>query len=90
MAVLFVLSSIGIDVAPLLASAGVVGIAIGFGAQTIIRDFLSGVFMIMENQYGVGDVVTVNGITGTVEGVGLRITRSATSKGRSGTSPTDR
>ena len=73
-AVLFALSSIGIDVAPLLASAGIAGIAIGFGAQTIIRDFLSGVFMILENQYGVGDVVTVNGITGTVEDVGLRIT----------------
>jgi small conductance mechanosensitive channel len=73
-ALLFALSSIGIDVAPLLASAGIAGIAIGFGAQTIIRDFLSGVFMILENQYGVGDVVTVNGITGTVEDVGLRIT----------------
>jgi small conductance mechanosensitive channel len=73
-AVLFALGSVGVDVAPLLASAGIAGIAIGFGAQTIIRDFLSGVFMILENQYGVGDVVTVNGITGTVEDVGLRIT----------------
>jgi small-conductance mechanosensitive channel len=73
-AVLVALGSVGIDVAPLLASAGIAGIAIGFGAQTIIRDFLSGVFMILENQYGVGDVVTVNGITGTVEDVGLRIT----------------
>ena len=73
-AVLFAMSSVGIDVAPLLASAGIAGIAIGFGAQTIIRDFLSGVFMILENQFGVGDVVTVNGITGTVEDVGLRIT----------------
>ena len=63
-AILFALASIGIDVAPLLASAGIAGIAIGFGAQTIIRDFLSGVFMILENQYGVGDVVTVNGVTG--------------------------
>jgi small-conductance mechanosensitive channel len=73
-AVLFALSSVGLDVAPLLASAGIAGIAIGFGAQTIIRDFLSGVFMILENQYGVGDVVTVNGVIGTVEDVGLRIT----------------
>jgi moderate conductance mechanosensitive channel len=73
-AILFALSSIGINIAPLLASAGIAGIAIGFGAQTIVRDFLSGVFMILENQYGVGDVVTVNGITGTVEDVGLRIT----------------
>ena len=63
------------NVVPLIASAGVVGIAIGFGAQTIIRDFLSGVFMIMESQFGVGDVITVSGITGTVEGVSLRITR---------------
>lgn len=73
-AALFALSSVGLDVAPLLASAGIAGIAIGFGAQTIIRDFLSGVFMILENQYGVGDVVAVNGVTGTVEDVGLRIT----------------
>lgn len=73
-AILFALSSIGINIAPLLASAGIAGIAIGFGAQTIVRDFLSGVFMILENQYGVGDVVTINGITGTVEDVGLRIT----------------
>ena len=74
-ALLFALSAVGINIAPLLASAGIAGIAIGFGAQTIVRDFLSGVFMILENQYGVGDVVTVNGITGTVEDVGLRITR---------------
>jgi moderate conductance mechanosensitive channel len=74
-ALLFALSAVGINIGPLLASAGIAGIAIGFGAQTIVRDFLSGVFMILENQYGVGDVVTVSGITGTVEDVGLRITR---------------
>ena len=73
-AILFALGSVGVNIAPLLASAGIAGIAIGFGAQTIVRDFLSGVFMILENQYGVGDVVTVNDITGTVELVGLRIT----------------
>lgn len=73
-AILFALSAVGVNIAPLLASAGIAGIAIGFGAQTIVRDFLSGVFMILENQFGVGDVVTVNGITGTVEDVGLRIT----------------
>jgi small conductance mechanosensitive channel len=73
-ALLFALSVLGVNVAPLLASAGIAGIAIGFGAQTIVRDFLSGVFMILENQYGVGDVVMVNGISGTVEDVGLRIT----------------
>jgi len=74
-AIVYVLARFGFDVAPLIASAGIVGIAIGFGAQTIIRDFLSGVFMIMENQYGLGDTVTISGITGTVEDVGLRITR---------------
>lgn len=73
-ALLFALSALGLNIAPLLASAGIAGIAIGFGAQTIVRDFLSGVFMILENQYGVGDVVSVNGVTGTVEDVGLRIT----------------
>jgi len=83
-ALLFALSSLGIDIAPLLASAGIAGIAIGFGAQTIVRDFLSGVFMILENQYGVGDVVTIGGIggvTGTVEDVGLRITRLRDAEG---------
>jgi len=73
--VIVLLARLGVDVAPLIASAGVIGIALGFGAQTIVRDFLSGVFMIMENQYGLGDVVTVSGITGTVEDVGLRITQ---------------
>ncbi|MDH5279354.1 MAG: mechanosensitive ion channel family protein [Actinomycetota bacterium] len=73
--VIAALARLGVNVAPILASAGVAGIAIGFGAQTIVRDFLSGVFMILENQYGVGDLITVNAITGTVEEVGLRITR---------------
>jgi len=80
-AVLVLLAQIGINVAPLLASAGVAGIAIGFGAQTIIRDFLSGVFMMFENQYAIGDVVTVNGITGTVEAIGLRITQVRDTEG---------
>jgi len=74
-AVLVALGQLGINITPLIASAGIAGIAIGFGAQTIVRDFLSGVFMILEGQYGVGDVITVNGVTGTVEEVGLRITR---------------
>lgn len=69
------LARLGVNVAPLLASAGIAGIALGFGAQTIVRDFLSGVFMILEDQFGVGDLITVSGITGTVEEVGLRITR---------------
>jgi small-conductance mechanosensitive channel len=70
-----VLGDIGINLAPLLASAGVVGIAIGFGAQNLVRDYLAGIFMLLEDQYGVGDVITVGGATGTVETVTLRITR---------------
>jgi small-conductance mechanosensitive channel len=70
-----VLGDIGINLAPLLASAGVVGIAIGFGAQNLVRDYLAGIFMLLEDQYGVGDVITIGDATGTVETVTLRITR---------------
>jgi moderate conductance mechanosensitive channel len=70
-----VLGDLGINLAPLLASAGVVGIAIGFGAQNLVRDYLTGVFMLLEDQYGVGDVITVGDATGTVETMTLRITR---------------
>jgi hypothetical protein len=70
-----VLGDLGINLAPLLASAGVVGVAIGFGAQNLVRDYLSGIFMLLEDQYGVGDVITVGDATGTVETVTLRITR---------------
>ena len=72
---LTILGDLGINLAPLLASAGVVGIAIGFGAQNLVRDYLSGIFMLVEDQYGVGDVITVGDATGTVETVTLRITR---------------
>jgi Mechanosensitive ion channel len=70
-----VLGDLGINLAPLLASAGVVGVAIGIGAQSLVRDYLSGIFMLVEDQYGVGDVITVGDATGTVENVTLRITR---------------
>jgi small-conductance mechanosensitive channel len=70
-----VLGDLGIDLAPLLASAGVVGIAVGFGAQNLVRDYLSGIFMMVEDQYGVGDVITIGDATGSVENVTLRITR---------------
>jgi moderate conductance mechanosensitive channel len=70
-----VLGDLGVNLAPLLASAGVVGIAVGFGAQSLVRDYLSGIFMLLEDQYGVGDVITVGDATGTVETVTLRITR---------------
>ena len=69
------LAEFDVNVAPILASAGVVGIALGFGAQTLVKDLLSGVAMLLEDQYGVGDVVDLGEATGTVEAVGLRITR---------------
>ncbi|MGH8792263.1 MAG: mechanosensitive ion channel family protein [Stackebrandtia sp.] len=71
---LLILSEFNVNLAPLLASAGVVGVALGFGAQTLVRDVLSGIFMIMEDQYGVGDVVDLGEASGTVEMVGLRVT----------------
>jgi moderate conductance mechanosensitive channel len=70
-----VLGDLDINLAPLLASAGVVGVAIGFGAQSLVRDYLAGIFMLVEDQYGVGDVITVGDATGTVENVTLRLTR---------------
>ncbi|RZT84626.1 small conductance mechanosensitive channel [Pseudonocardia sediminis] len=69
-----VLAEFGVALAPILASAGVLGIAIGFGAQNLVRDFLSGMFMLLEDQYGVGDIVDLGEASGTVEAVGLRIT----------------
>ena len=73
-AFVMVLAEFGVDVAPILASAGVLGLAIGFGAQNLVRDFLSGIFMMLEDQYGVGDTVDLGEVTGDVEAVGLRIT----------------
>jgi moderate conductance mechanosensitive channel len=74
-ALLMILDLLGIPLAPLLASAGVAGLAIGFGAQSLVKDTLSGLFMIVEDQYGVGDVVDTGTVVGTVEEVTLRITR---------------
>ena len=73
-AVMQVLSELGIDLAPLLASAGIAGLAIGFGAQNLVKDFITGMFMLLEDQYGVGNVVDLGQASGTVESVGLRIT----------------
>lgn len=70
-----VLDALGVQLAPLLASAGVVGIAIGFGAQSLVKDFFSGLFLLIEDQLGVGDVVDLGDATGTVEAVSLRRTR---------------
>jgi len=72
---IMVISELGYDVAPLIASAGIIGVALGFGAQSLVKDFLSGIFMILEDQYGVGDVVDVGEATGTIEAVSLRVTR---------------
>ncbi|MGW0993586.1 mechanosensitive ion channel family protein [Streptomyces sp. NPDC002520] len=74
-AALMVLSTFKINLAPLLASAGVAGVAIGFGARNLVTDFLSGVFMILEDQYGVGDTVDAGVATGEVIEVGLRVTK---------------
>lgn len=63
-----------IDLAPLFASAGIIGVALGFGAQSLIKDFLSGIFIIAENQYRVGDIIAIEGASGTVERIGTRST----------------
>ncbi|WP_435829160.1 mechanosensitive ion channel family protein [Actinocatenispora sera] len=73
-AVMMILSELGMDLAPLLASAGIAGVALGFGAQSLVKDVISGMFMLLEDQYGVGDLINVGEVTGTVEAVGLRIT----------------
>ena len=70
-----ILSELGVNIAPIIASAGIIGIALGFGAQSLVKDFLSGIFMIFEDQYGVGDVIDVGEANGTVEAVSLRVTR---------------
>ncbi|MCW2833361.1 MAG: ykuT, partial [Nocardioides sp.] len=73
--VTMMLSEIGVDIAPVIASAGILGVALGFGAQSLVSDFLSGIFMIFEDQYGVGDEVDLGEAIGTVEAVSLRVTR---------------
>lgn len=72
---LLVLDELGLNLSPLLASAGVAGVALGFGAQSLVKDFLSGTFMLFEDQYGVGDTVDFGTVTGTVEEVALRVTK---------------
>ncbi len=83
-AVLTVLDILGISLGPLIAAAGIAGVALGFGAQSLVKDFLSGMFMLMEDQFGIGDVIDTGvagvaggatTVTGTVEGVSLRTTR---------------
>ena len=70
-----ILSELSVDVAPIVASAGILGLALGFGAQSLVSDFLAGTFMIFEDQYGVGDEIDLGEAVGTVEAVSLRVTR---------------
>jgi small conductance mechanosensitive channel len=74
-AVIMVLGEFDVSLGPLLAGAGIAGVALGFGAQSLVRDFLSGIFILIEDQYGVGDIVDLGEATGTVEEVTLRVTR---------------
>ena len=73
-AAILILAELGIDIAPLLTSAGIAGVALAFGAQNLVRDFLAGIFMTLEDQYGVGDTVDLGSATGTVIDVSLRTT----------------
>ncbi len=73
-AAVLILGDLGFNLTPIIASAGVIGVAVGFGAQNLVKDFLSGIFMLLEDQYGVGDVVDLGEASGTVESVGLRVT----------------
>ena len=68
-------STIGIKITPILTSAGIVGVALAFGAQTLVKDVLAGLFIIFEDQYGIGDAVRINEVEGVIEDVGLRVTR---------------
>ncbi|WP_427130980.1 mechanosensitive ion channel family protein [Pseudarthrobacter sp. S9] len=73
--IIYVFKNLNVDIAPLLTSVGILGVAIGFGAQQLIRDFLSGIFITIEDQYGIGDIIETSEVVGTVESMGLRITR---------------
>lgn len=73
MTVFMVLGAVGVQLAPLLAGAGVVGLAVSFGAQSLVKDVISGLFMLFENQFGVGDVIRIEGVSGAVEKMTLRV-----------------
>jgi moderate conductance mechanosensitive channel len=70
-----ILGELGINIGPIIASAGIVGVALGFGAQSLVKDFLSGIFMLIEDQYGVGDIIDAGEASGVVEAVSLRTTK---------------
>jgi small-conductance mechanosensitive channel len=80
-AALMILADLGVNLGPMLASAGVAGVALGFGAQSLVKDYLSGVFMLLEDQYGVGDLIDTGEAVGTVEEVTLRVTKLRDSSG---------
>ena len=73
-AIIMIMNLIGINTAPLLASAGILGVALGFGAQSLVKDFITGMFIIIENQYRVGDYVEIQNVKGTVKAVTMRTT----------------
>jgi moderate conductance mechanosensitive channel len=73
-AAMMVLQEFGVQIAPILASAGIVGVAIGFGGQYLVKDIITGFFIIFENQYRIGDAININGISGAVEDISLRVT----------------
>ena len=75
-AAVMILGELGVELGPLIAGAGIIGVALGFGSQSLVRDFLSGIFILVEDQFGIGDIVNLDGATsGTVEAVSLRTTR---------------
>jgi small conductance mechanosensitive channel len=82
MALLMALQILGVNITPLIAGAGVAGLALSLGAQTLIKDFIGGILILAEDQYVVGDVITSGGLTGTVEKVGLRVTHLRDAQGR--------
>lgn len=80
-AALLVLGELGLNLGPFLAGASIVGVALGFGTQSLVKDFVSGFFILAEDQYGVGDIITIADTTGTVEEVNLRLTRLRSADG---------
>jgi small conductance mechanosensitive channel len=75
MVIIMVMDTFKLPIAPLLTSVGIAGVAIGFGAQQLVRDFLSGIFITIEDQYGIGDTIVTSEVVGRVDAVGLRVTR---------------
>ncbi|MBP1963809.1 mechanosensitive ion channel family protein [Paenibacillus aceris] len=73
--IMLILGQVGLNLGPLLAGAGVLGLAIGFGAQSLVKDVITGFFIIFEDQFGVGDVIQIDSFKGTVEEIGIRVTR---------------